>query len=106
MNEWFKKVFGQIKDLWSKWKLSQKIIFFAIIAVVIVALVLTITLSTRSTETILYNAAFSDDKTNEIIMCLNEENIEAQKNPAGLIVVKDKSTAKKSKVNFESKGCY
>ncbi|MCR4790950.1 MAG: flagellar M-ring protein FliF [Treponemataceae bacterium] len=97
MNEWFKKVIGQIKDLWSKWKVSQKIIFFAIIAVVIVALVLVITLSTRSTEVVLFNVATSEDKSSQIIMRLSEDGIEAKTNPAGLITVKDNATARKAK---------
>lgn len=97
MNEWFKKVIGQIKDLWSKWKLSQKIIFFSIIAVVIVALVLTITLSTRSTEVALFSVPAGEEKNNQIIMRLAEDNIDAKVNAAGLVTVKNNAVASKAK---------
>ncbi len=40
MNEWFKKVFGQIKALWSKWTLVQKLILAGIVAAAVVGTVL------------------------------------------------------------------
>ena len=40
MNEWLKKLFQQIKELWAKWSTVQKVILIGITAAVIAALVL------------------------------------------------------------------
>ena len=50
MNEWLKKLVSQIKELWSKWTIIQKVILIGVIAAVIVALVLVVTLSSKTTE--------------------------------------------------------
>ncbi|MGP1586774.1 MAG: flagellar basal-body MS-ring/collar protein FliF [Treponemataceae bacterium] len=97
MNEWFKKIFGQIKEIWSKWKLAQKIILIAIVLVVIAALVLVIVLSSKSTEVVLFNANLSEDKTDQIMVRLEQDNIRVTKNQNGRLVVKDKATASRAK---------
>ena len=60
MNEWLKKLVSQIKELWSKWTIIQKVILIGVIVAVIVALVLVVTLSSKTTEVPLFNVAITD----------------------------------------------
>ena len=45
MNEWFKRLLEQLRNLWSQWKPVQKVIFFGIVGVSILGIVLLVTFS-------------------------------------------------------------
>ncbi|MBR5867484.1 MAG: flagellar M-ring protein FliF [Spirochaetaceae bacterium] len=96
MNEWLKKLFSSLKELWSKWSMVQKVILFAIIAVVVVAFVVLLNFSSKPTTVALLNRAITDETTRDNILDrLALENVEAQVNSAGMIFVKDESTARR-----------
>ncbi|MBN1649384.1 MAG: flagellar M-ring protein FliF [Spirochaetales bacterium] len=98
MNEWFKKVIGQIKALWAKWKPVQKIIFFSVIAVVILAMILLFSFNSSPGMVDLFSVPVSDEKEREdIIMRLEQENVDVKVTPEGIIQVKDKATARRMK---------
>ncbi len=89
MNEWLKKVFGKIKDLWSKWKPIQKVIIIGIIIVVVIAIVATAKLSSKPSEVRLFNAPVTDQNNLvSILDRLDAEKVEASERD-GYIYVKD-----------------
>lgn len=96
MNEWLKKLLGQIKELWSKWTVVQRAILIGIVAVVIVALVLVTRISAKPSSVPLFSTAITDEAARDRIMVrLGEENVESQVNAAGVISVKDEATARR-----------
>lgn len=98
MNEWFKKVIGQIKTLWGKWKAVQKIIFFSVIGVAIVAIILLFNFNSSPGMVDLFASPVIDEKERQdIVFRLEQENVEVRVTAENIIQVKDKSTAKRMK---------
>ncbi|MBQ3024461.1 MAG: flagellar M-ring protein FliF [Spirochaetaceae bacterium] len=96
MNEWLKKLVSQIKELWSKWTIIQKVILIGVIAAVIVALILVVTLSSKTTEVPLFNVAITDEaQRDKIVYRLAEENVDVNVNATGMLTVKDEATARR-----------
>lgn len=96
MNEWLKKLSAQIKDLWSKWTVVQKGILFGIVLVIVVGLVLLLRVSSSpSSVPLISGVNFTDAERDTIMMRLAKENVDANVNAAGVITVKDKSTAQR-----------
>ncbi|MCQ2573969.1 MAG: flagellar M-ring protein FliF [Treponema sp.] len=95
MNEWLKKVTGKIKELWSKWKPVQKVILFGIIAVIIVAIVLTARVSSKPSTVRVFKSPVADDASRYAISNrLDQENIAAEFDDNGYINVADERTAR------------
>lgn len=95
MNEWFKKLFSQIKELWAKWSLVQKIILIGIVVVLIGVVIFVSRFSASPTTVPLFSTAITDEATrNDIIFFLDTQGIETFVNSSGIISVKDKPTAK------------
>lgn len=98
MNEWLKKLLTQVKDLWAKGSLVQKVIFIGIILLVIGAIILILTLSSTPTSVALYNIAITDEAARDkILYRLSEENIPVSVNAAGILTVPDEATARKAR---------
>ena len=96
MNEWLKKVFGKLKDLWSKWKPIQKVILIGIIVVVIVAIILAARVSSKPTTVRLFNAPVTDSTSlTKILDRISQENVSASADANGYISVADDATARK-----------
>lgn len=105
MNEWLKKVFTSIKDLWSKWKPIQKVILIGIIIVVIIAIVLTARISAKPTQYRILNTPITDTvRLNEILDRISEENISADSDDRGYIYVSDEVTARKLRTILSTEG--
>lgn len=96
MNEWFKKLFGQIKELWGKWTVVQKVILIGIVVVAIGAIILVSTISSKPTTVPLYSVAITDQAVLEkIVLRLDQEGVETWVSAAGIISVKDSATARR-----------
>ncbi|HZK19239.1 MAG TPA: flagellar basal-body MS-ring/collar protein FliF, partial [Treponemataceae bacterium] len=96
MNEWFQRVKKQIRELWSKWTVSQKVIGIVIIIAVIGALLFAFTFSARPTTVPLFNTAITDEVARDaIVYRLAQENVSAQVSSTGIISVPDESTARR-----------
>jgi flagellar M-ring protein FliF len=77
MNEWLKKIIEQIKTLWKKWSLNQKIIVLAVTGVSIIALILLFTLSAAPSRPPLFRSPITDE--NQLVRITNrldEEGVE------------------------------
>lgn len=97
MNEWLKKLLSQIKGLWTKWSMVQKVILIGIVVAVVAALVFVFSFSSKPSTVPLFNTGISDETLRERIMIrLSEENVDASLNATtGIISVDDESTARR-----------
>ncbi|MDR3167746.1 MAG: flagellar M-ring protein FliF [Treponema sp.] len=96
MNEWFKKLFGQIVSLWGKWTLIQRIILLGVCGAVIIGLIALFSVSSAPTMVPVIDAPISDEDTRDrIITRINEENIKTSVSPTGIIMVADEKTARR-----------
>jgi flagellar M-ring protein FliF len=94
--DWLKKFAAQIRGLWAKWSLVQRIILGAIVAVVIGGLIALFSLSSVPTMVPVIDVAIQDEMTRDrIITRINEEGIRAEVNAAGIIQVADEATARR-----------
>ena len=77
MNEWFKKLIAQIKQLWSKWTTVQKVILFGVIAAAITGAVLLITLTSAPGMVPLLRAPITDQNNlDQISARLEQDNVD------------------------------
>lgn len=96
MNEWFKQLVERIKKLWAKWSGVQKIVFFGIIAAVVLGLILLITFNSSPSMTPLITTPITDENMlARISMRLDEENVPHSITPEGQVMVDDKKTAQR-----------
>lgn len=105
MNEWFKKLLDQIKALWAKWSLIQKIILIGIVVVIIGAIVAVSKISSTPTTSPLFQTAITDQNArDDILFRLDQENVEYTVSAAGIISVKDKATARRMRALLDQEG--
>jgi flagellar M-ring protein FliF len=98
MNEFFKKLAGQVKALWAKWSLVQKLILGGIVLVAIVAVVLLLRVSAAPTMVRIFGTPIKDDaQLRAITNKLDTENIPYQIDAANYLLVKDEKTATRAK---------
>jgi flagellar M-ring protein FliF len=96
MNEWLKKAIAKIKQLWAKSTIIQRVILFGIVAAVIIAIIVTTSLSSKPTTVRLFNAPVTDvAQRTRILDRLSEENVTATVTDTGYISVADEQTARK-----------
>ncbi len=96
MNEWLKKLFQQIKELWAKWSAVQKVILIGITAAVIAALVLVTVFSSRPTTVPLFSVPVSDQTIRDkIVYRLAQENVAVHVSDSGMLSVDDEMTARR-----------
>lgn len=105
MNEWFKKLLDQIKTLWSKWTLVQKIILIGIVVVVIGVIIAVSKISSTPTTYPLFQTAITDTNArDDILFRLDQENVEYTVSASGIISVPDKATARRMKAILNQEG--
>lgn len=105
MNEWFKKVWTKIKELWSKWKPIQKLILIGIIIAIIVAIIVTANMSSRPSAVRLFNAPITDQANlTKILDRISQENITANATQEGYITVENESTSRRMREILISEG--
>jgi len=96
MNEWLNKFREQVKVLWGKWSLVQKIILFAIIGVSLIGLVLLMNFSSEPNMVLLITSPITDpQKLDDISMRLDQEGVEHKITEEGRIYVADRKTAQR-----------
>jgi flagellar M-ring protein FliF len=98
MNEWFKKFFGQLKTLWAKWTVTQKLILGGIVLVAIVAVVLLLRVSAAPTMVkVLGTPIKTEDELRAITQRLDTDGVAYQVGDNNIIYVKDEKTATRAK---------
>jgi flagellar M-ring protein FliF len=98
MNEFFKKLWGQVSGLWAKWTLSQKLILGGVTLGVIIGLVVIIAVSSAPTMVPLINAPIADkDALTRMQARLDEEGIHYSVGADGRVMVDNSEIAKRAK---------
>jgi flagellar M-ring protein FliF len=96
MNEWLRQLINQIKTLWGKWSLTQKVILFSIVGVAILAVILIAVFSSAPTMVTLIGTPVTDENNlARIVTVLDEEGIAYKVTPENMIYVEDESTARR-----------
>jgi flagellar M-ring protein FliF len=107
MNEWFKKVGEKLKTAWGKWTTVQKVVAGAIVLAVLIAIGLLVGVSSAPTATPVFNVAITDENLRDrIVARINQENVQANVTPAGLVTVKDDKTARAMRSILLTDGLY
>ncbi|MCR5764192.1 MAG: flagellar M-ring protein FliF [Treponema sp.] len=105
MNEWFKNFSQTIKEKWGKWTIVQKGILIGIFAVIIAAVVILATFSSRPTTVRLFNKAITDEtERDRILTRLDQDNIKAYVSSDGYISVETENIAKKWRSKLIAEG--
>ncbi|HSV56941.1 MAG TPA: flagellar basal-body MS-ring/collar protein FliF [Magnetospirillaceae bacterium] len=93
MNEMLKKTFEQLKTLWSKWTLVQKLILCALVAVAVLGTVLLFRVSGAPTRVRLITTPIrTDDELRLITSRLDEERIPFEVGEGNVLYVLDEAT--------------
>jgi len=96
MNEWLNKLISQVKTLWGKWTLVQKLVLAGILTAAVIGIVLLFSVSASPTMVPLIDAPITDEAVRDkIIVRLNEENVKTSVSPTGVISVPDDTTARR-----------
>ena len=97
MNEWLRRLLNQLKELWGKWNSIQRIIFFSIIGVSLVAVVLLLSFSSRPSVVTLFGRPITDEQDLTRIVTKLDEEIpgQYQVRADNTIVVDDEKTARR-----------
>ena len=96
MNEWLRQLVSQIKNLWGKWSITQKIILFSIAGVAVLAVILIAVFSSAPTMITLIGTPITDDNNlARIVTVLDEEGVAYKVSPENMIYVEDQTTARR-----------
>ena len=96
MNEWIKKFVAQLKTLWGKWSLVQRIILMGIALAAIVGLIVLVRVSATPSLVPVIDAPIRDENAlDRIITRINQEGVKTSVSPAGIIMVNDERTARR-----------
>ncbi|MDR2601307.1 MAG: flagellar M-ring protein FliF [Spirochaetaceae bacterium] len=92
----FQKMTGQLKALWKRWTLVQKLIVGGIFAGAIIAVVALLSVSSTPGYVPVIDAPItSEDALSAIIARINEEGVKVHVDSNGVVMVMDEKTAKK-----------
>ncbi|HUX42270.1 MAG TPA: flagellar basal-body MS-ring/collar protein FliF [Rectinemataceae bacterium] len=98
MNEFFTRLIGQVRGLWGKWSLTQKLILGGVVLVAIIGVVVLLSVSSAPTMVkLLQTPLATDDELRAITSQLDTEGIAYQVGDNRIILVKDQKTAMRAK---------
>ncbi len=96
MFEWMRRFLAQVRDLWGRWSLTQKLILVGVTGVAVVGLVVLVTLSAQPGLYPLLGVPVTDEALrSRIVTRLDEENVRYTVNAEGMVMVEDEATARR-----------
>jgi flagellar M-ring protein FliF len=96
MNDFIKKIMGQIAGLWGKWSIIQKAILIGIVALVIGGVVALLGVSSSPSLVPVIDAPIRDQAAlDRIMLRINQEGVKTSVSAAGLVQVTDETTARR-----------
>jgi flagellar M-ring protein FliF len=96
MNDFLRKIIGQLTTLWGKWSIIQKVILLGVTAAAIVGLVVLVSVSRTPTMAPVIDAPIQDEAARDrIITRINEEGVRTSLSSSGIIMVADEATARR-----------
>lgn len=94
--EFLKRLLEQIRNLWDKWSLVQKLILAGIAAAVIIGIAALVSVSSSPSMVPVIDAPIADENARDrIVTRINAEGYKTQVSANGIIMVADEATAKK-----------
>ena len=94
--DFLRKILEQVKSLWGKWTLVQRLILAGIVVVVLVGIIALVSVSSSPSMVPLYDRAITDeDLRDRIVTRINEEGYRVQISANGVLMVPDAATARK-----------
>lgn len=96
MNEWLRKITDSVLNFWKNSSVIKKVILFGVLAVIIVAIIITTRVSAKPAGVRLFNSQVTDAQSrSQILDRISQENIQAFATDDGYITVPDEKTAVK-----------
>jgi len=96
MNDFLKKMMGQITKLWGQWSMIQRAILIGIVALVIGGIATLLGVSSTPSLAPVIDAPIRDEQAlDRIVLRINQEGVKAIVSPAGLVQVADETTARR-----------
>ena len=96
--EWFRKLVGQVKNLWGQWKPVQKVVLLSIVGVVVVGIVLLVAFSAQPSRVELFSRPITDpEDLDRIGIRLDEEGIPYTVTSDARILVEDPAAARRAR---------
>ncbi|MDR2808900.1 MAG: flagellar M-ring protein FliF [Spirochaetaceae bacterium] len=96
MGEFFRKITGQLKTLWGKWSLVQKLILLGIGIAAIVGIIVLFSVSSSPTMAPVIDTPIRDENLRDrIVTRINLENVKTTVSPAGIVMVENADTARR-----------
>ncbi|MDR0561205.1 MAG: flagellar M-ring protein FliF, partial [Spirochaetaceae bacterium] len=96
MGEWFKKAVDQVKKLWAKWSLVQKLILGGICLAAIIGIIALFSVSAAPTLMPVIDAPIKNEELrNRIVTRINEEDVKTVVSSTGVVMVHDEETARR-----------
>ncbi|MDR0568415.1 MAG: flagellar M-ring protein FliF, partial [Spirochaetaceae bacterium] len=96
MGEWLKKALDQIKNLWAKWSLTQKLILGVICLAAIAGVIALFSISSAPTLVPVIDAPIKNEEFRDrIVTRINEENVKVSVSSTGVVMVHDEETARR-----------
>ncbi|MDR2143129.1 MAG: flagellar M-ring protein FliF [Treponema sp.] len=94
--DFLRKLLEQVKNLWGKWSLVQKLVLGGIVVVVIAGIVALVSVSSSPSMIPVIDAPIADeDARDRIITRINAEGYKASVSANGTVMVSDETAAKK-----------
>jgi flagellar M-ring protein FliF len=96
MKEWIKKFIAQIKTLWGKWSLVQRIILIGIVLAAVVGMGVLVGVSSSPVMVPVIDTPIRNEEImDRIVARINEEGVKTSISPAGILLVPDEKTARR-----------
>jgi flagellar M-ring protein FliF len=96
MNEFLKKLIGQVAMLWGKWSIMQRAILIGIVAAAIGGIIALVTVSSAPSMVPVIDAPIRDEVAlDRIITRINEEGIKTSVSGTGVVMVPDVVSARR-----------
>jgi len=96
MNDFLKKMWANITNLWGKWSLVQKAVLVGIVVAAIAGIVALLSVSSAPNLVPVIDAPIRDEAAlDRIRLRINQEGIKTYISPAGLVQVTDETTARR-----------
>jgi flagellar M-ring protein FliF len=96
VGEFFRKITGQLKTLWGKWSLVQKLILLGIGIAAIVGIIVLFSVSSSPTMAPVIDTPIRDENLRDrIVTRINLENVKTTVSPAGIVMVENADTARR-----------
>ncbi|MDR1428833.1 MAG: flagellar M-ring protein FliF [Spirochaetaceae bacterium] len=96
MNEWIKKFLEQIRNLWGKWSMIQRLILIGIAFSAVIAVIVVTKVSSSPSMVPVIDAPIRDeDARDRIVTRINEEGAKVQVTADGTIMVQDEKAARR-----------